>query len=304
LGQGYPNGVVEYCIHGYMAWVNYHSHTHFCDGKDSPERFIVSAIANDMPAYGFSSHAPVPFPSRWNMAFDKLKEYLDTIQQLKKKYAGQIEIYTGLEVDFILEFGKHNHFEVPRNKIDYTIGSIHYIGRFPDGSHFCFDGQPELFFNGIRMIYQNDFKKAISRYFESVKNMIEKDTPDIIGHLDKIKMHNAVHHYLDETDPWYVDQVEEVLDLVGSKGSVVEVNTRGLYTRNPPMLYPSQWILTRILARKIPVMLNSDAHHPDEITSGFDKTAGLLRECGFRTLRVLLDGKWQDKSFNQSGLLL
>jgi histidinol-phosphatase (PHP family) len=49
-------------------------------------------------------------------------------------------------------------------------------------------------------------------------------------------------------------------------------------------------------------MLNSDAHHPDEIESGFPYAAGLLQEIGYKSLRILLDGRWQDRPFNEKGV--
>jgi hypothetical protein len=50
-------------------------------------------------------------------------------------------------------------------------------------------------------------------------------------------------------------------------------------------------------------MLNSDAHHPDEIESGFSFAAGILQDIGFKSLRILLNHTWQDVPFNEKGLL-
>ena len=95
--------------------------------------------------------------------------------------------------------------------------------------------------------------------------MIDKDCPDIIGHMDKIKMHNTVKPYFNEEDEWYRKQVQETLDLIAEKGCIMEVSSRGLYKHDPPLLYPDAWVVKQAYLRKIPVMLNSDAHHPDEI---------------------------------------
>jgi histidinol-phosphatase (PHP family) len=120
--------------------------------------------------------------------------------------------------------------------------------------------------------------------------------------MDKIKMHNSVKPYFHEDDKWYRDAVEETLDLIAAKGCIVEVNTRGLYKHDPPLLYPSAWILQRTFQKKIPVMLNADSHHPDEIEKGFTEAAKLLMDIGYRTLRILKNGQWQDKAFSDSGV--
>ncbi len=286
-----------------MSWANYHSHSLFCDGKSTPEDFITAALAKGFYAYGFSSHAPVPFPSHWNMDVSRLDDYLNEVNRLRSAYAGRIQIYTGLEVDYIDGYWGFGSSGLKDKKLDYVIGSVHYINRFPDGSFLCFDGHPDAFFRGIEVLYHNDFRMAMTRYYQSLRSMVEKEQPDIIGHLDKIKMHNAVRPYFSEEDSWYRDQVEETLGLIAQKGCILEVNTRGYYKHNPPMLYPGKWVLERAFDHKIPVILSSDAHHPEEIDTGFSFATGLLKDIGYRSLRVLLDGRWQDRSFNEKGLM-
>jgi histidinol-phosphatase (PHP family) len=286
-----------------MPWVNYHSHSLFCDGKAVPENFITAAIEKGFHAYGFSSHAPVPFSSRWNMESSRLQDYKDEVYRLRSAFSDKIQIYLGLEVDYIHGYWGYQASGLKDKGLDYIIGSIHYIAQSPDGSYFCFDGQPEAFYKGIELLYRNDFRKAITGYYHSVRQMVENDRPDIIGHIDKIKMHNSVKPYFSEDEEWYINQVEETLDLIAEKGCIIEVNTRGLHKHNSPMLYPGRWVLEKAFRRQIPVMLNSDAHHPDEIESGFSQTAGLLKEIGYKSLRILLNNKWQDIPFNEKGLI-
>ncbi len=288
-----------------MAWVNYHSHSDFCDGKAAMEEFIRVAVEKKFPAYGFSSHAPVPFVTRWNMPETRIGDYFRVISRLKKKYEGIIQLYAGMEIDYIEGEWGSNHALLKDLPLDYFIGSIHFIGRLSDQSHFCFDGgQPEAFFRGIDEVFGSDYKKAIIRYYELLRQMVSQNKPDVVGHMDKIKMHNHLGGYLNEEDGWYIEQVEQCLDLIASEGIIVEVNTRGLYKNDPARLYPSAWICKRILAKKIPVMLNSDSHQPQEMDGGFAQAASLLKDIGFRTLRVLWNGRWQDTAFDENGINL
>jgi histidinol-phosphatase (PHP family) len=285
-----------------MAWVNYHSHSLFCDGKAAAEEFVQAAVEKNFHAYGYSSHAPVSFPSVWNMNAGKLSDYLHEIRRIRQAYAGIIQVYAGLELDYIHGRPSYPVSELKAMGLDFIIGSVHYINCFPDGTHFCFDGQPEAFFKGIDIIYGNDFRKAITAYFHDVRQMIENDCPDIIGHMDKIKMHSTVQPYFNEDDAWYRVEVKKTLDLMAASGCVLEINTRGLYKHNPPMLYPSEWVIEEAFRRDIPVMINSDAHHPLEIESGFTQAGRLLHDIGYKTLRVMLDNSWQDRPFNEQGL--
>ena len=286
-----------------MPWVNFHSHSLFSDGKAAPEEFIKSAISKKFPAYGYSCHSPVPFPTKWNMDAGKLQEYLGEIGRIRLAYKDKIEVYAGLELDYINGLPHLPVSVLKKMGFDYILGSVHFIDRYPDGSHFCFDSKPDIFFQGIEIIYNNDFRKAISGYYEKTRMMIDKDCPDIIGHMDKIKMHNTVKPYFDEEEEWYRKQVGETLDLIAEKGCIMEVSSRGLYKHNPPLLYPSAWVIKQAYLRKIPVMLNSDAHHPDEIDCYFEETALMLKQTGYKTLRVLHRGSWHDMPFNETGIL-
>lgn len=286
-----------------MPWVNFHSHSTFSDGKATPEEFIQAAISRNFPAYGFSCHSPVPFTTRWNMDAGKLRDYIDEIARIRDAYRDKIEVYCGLELDYIDGIPYLPVSTLKKMGCDYILGSVHFIDRYPDGSLFCFDGKPDNFFRGIEIIYNNDFRKAITAYYEKTRRMVDMDCPDIIGHMDKIKMHNSVLNYFDDGEEWYRKQVNETLDLIAEKGCIIEVSTRGLYKHNPPLLYPDLRAVKEALERKIPVMINSDAHHPDEIGNCFTETAFMLKETGYKTLRVLHKGTWQDLPFNETGIL-
>lgn len=285
-----------------MPWLNYHSHSLFCDGKAAPEDFVKAALEKGFHAWGFSSHAPIPFDSPWNMKASRLKDYLAEINRIRSAYAGRIEIYAGLEVDYLEGDRGYTLDEMRAAGFDFLIGSVHYIGSFGDGRGFCFDGQPADFFRDVEVLYENNFHAVIGSYFDKVRQMLEKDRPDVVGHLDKIRMHSTVRPYVNEEDPFYRNQVEQTLNLIAETGCILEVNTRGLYKHEPPLLYPAAWVLESAFRRNIPVMMNSDAHHPSEIDSGFGETATLLRQIGYQSLRVLLNGTWQDRGFSAAGI--
>jgi histidinol-phosphatase (PHP family) len=62
--------------------------------------------------------------------------------------------------------------------------------------------------------------------------------------------------------------------------------------------------LEKIHEMNIPIQLNSDAHHPGEITKDFKQIAMLLKSIGFKNLWILIDQVWQPTSFNENGLIM
>ena len=75
-----------------MNLTNYHSHSLYCDGRADMESFAHWAKAKGFSAYGYSSHAPLPFPTCWTMEWDRMDDYLGEFLRLKQVYAGSVEL--------------------------------------------------------------------------------------------------------------------------------------------------------------------------------------------------------------------
>ena len=72
---------------------NYHTHTTFCDGKNTPEEVILSAIEKGFSAIGFSGHSYTPYDLRYCMPDPEA--FRKAIPPLKEKYKNQIQVYLG-----------------------------------------------------------------------------------------------------------------------------------------------------------------------------------------------------------------
>lgn len=285
-----------------MAFTNYHGHCHYCDGKESPEQYVQAALAQQMPAYGFSSHAPLPFDIAWPMQEEASRKYVAEINELKVKYAGQIEIYVGMEVDFIPGVAGPGHQRIRSAGLDYTVGSVHFVDFFPDGHPWEIDGAHQVFLDGLQQIFHGNPEQAVRRYYALIRQMLQEDPPDILGHLDKIKIQSEEGCLFDEQDSWYQEEIAHTLDVIAATDVIVEVNTRGLYKKKSLEPYPGYRILERMKKMNIPVMLNADAHHPREITAHFTEVASCLQQMGYDHMRILLNKKWQHVPFTTEGL--
>jgi len=286
-----------------MKLTNYHSHTNYCDGAAPPVDYIESAIKAGLFAYGFSSHAPIPYPNKWTMEFESLSRYIEEINNLKSLYWEDIQIYMGLEIDYIPEATSPGSDFIKSLDLDYTIGAVHFVDFFDDGMPWSVDGSYSEFLKGHDLIFKGDIKAIISRYYELIR-LLTMQNPDIIAHLDKIKIHNRGSRFFDESSKIYRNEVEQTLDVIQEIGCIVEVNTRGFYQNKTDDFYPSNWIIKRLIERQIPITLNSDCHHPDEVNAGFNTAIVLLSSFGLKTIRVFIDSKWQDCEFNSNGIII
>ena len=245
---------------------NLHTHTYYCDGSDDPVKYVAAALQAGFHTLGFSGHAPVPFTNGFAIqSRDELKNYCLSINKLKKEYSDQIDILLGLEIDYI----KGNNMDFLDLKktwgLDYMIGSVHLVRNGGDKGLWFIDGpRVEAFDKGLRDIFNMDIKRAVKAYYDQINQMVLTQKPDIVGHMDKIKMHNQ-GRYFREDDLWYENMWMNTLELIRQSGLVIEVNTRGIYTGRCPDLYPGVEILKEARGMKIPVTLSSDAHKPEEI---------------------------------------
>ncbi|MEK6780599.1 MAG: histidinol-phosphatase [Bacteroidota bacterium] len=281
-------------------WTNYHTHTNYCDGKASITEVVASALTQNVVSLGFSSHAPIPIDCKWCMKRSSLENYLDEIET-QKAISSSPQIYSSLEIDYIPGVISPKEFE---SRLDYTIGSVHYVDFFKDERAWEIDGTHAFFLEGYTTIFKKDIRAVVTRYFELTREMVTDFCPTIVGHMDRIKIQNQGESFFKESDPWYQDQVKQTLEAIWKSGAIVEVNTKGLYQKKLLTTYPSPWILELILKRGIPITLSSDAHHPDNLVNQFPEVASSLRSIGFEKIKVLEKGDWMDASFDHMGVHL
>lgn len=273
-----------------MIKSSFHIHSRFDDGTCELEDYVLSALEKDFRVLGFSAHAPVSVDSCWHMKQHDLDEYLNTTESLRERYRDRIEIYTGLEADYFKGCTDW------RNKkgIDYTIGAIHMVQDPESGIYHSFDGSRKDFDDILEEVYDGDIRLLVAGYYGLVREMLMKMPPNIVAHLDVIRKNNQGERYFDETEEWYRDEVLSTLEVVSLSQAILEINTGGMargYTTEP---YPSRWILKYCLDMDIPVMVNSDSHHPDTIDFYFDEVYEMLKDVGYKSQRILYHGEWKD----------
>lgn len=274
-----------------MNRTNYHSHCLYCDGRAAMEDFVRFAVAQGYSAYGISSHAPLPFPTAWTMEWDRMDDYLTEFAGLKQKYAGQIELYIGLEIDYLNEKDNPASPCFQRLPLDYRIGSVHLL-QDGEGNIVDSDLPPDKFARMVEQYFGGDLELVVRLYFGRSMRMAELGGFDIVGHADKVH-YNAEYCSPGVTrEAWYKRQVYDYLSLIVSKGYLVEVNTKAFCTSG--VFFPGEQyfgILHDLGAR---VVVNSDSHYPDLISSGRAEALEKLRYAGFRTVAELHGGTWQD----------
>jgi histidinol-phosphatase (PHP family) len=223
-----------------------------------------------------------------------LESYLREVREAKARYSGRLEIFLGIEADYIPGVTSPDHPRIRDLGLDFVIGSVHFAEP-PDGDHsWTVDGSRQELEGGLARVYKGDIRALIERYYALVAEMAAGTRPDIIGHFDVVKKNNRTGDLFEEEEPWYRVAALEALAAVARSGSILEINTGGIVRNTSGMLYPSEWILKEAHRMRIPVMVNADAHRPQDIDGYFDQATALLLGLGFTTQRQLTSTGWMD----------
>ena len=262
---------------------NFHTHSIYCDGKDTPAQMAAQAFSLGFFALGFSGHSDPEF-SDCGMKKDAELRYREDVAHLKAQYAGRMEIYCGVERDILAG---------PRPAgYDYAIGSVHWLEK--DGRHLSVDWKKEITLDVIRRHFGGDPYAYAAAYYALVSQVKEKTRCDVIGHFDLLTKFDEGTAIVDNAHPRYRAAVALALDALCAPGAVFEINTGAMakgYRKTP---YPALWILKELHKRRCAVMINSDCHDRQKLAFGFDLARELALEAGFTGQIVIQNGAFQE----------
>lgn len=274
-----------------MILTNYHAHTNFCDGMESPQAMVQEAIACGFQVFGFSAHSVHPFASDWHLPIARIPDYVAEIQRLREQYQEQIEILCGFEADYLPPLSDAIQAPYRAMGADYLIGSLHYL--VTDTGCFTVDDSAKNVAAGIETHFKGDGKKAVQAYFATQRDMIGLGGFEILGHADVVRRRNRELRFFDEEAQWYKAELEETAKAVARSGVIVEINTGGMARKNTTTPYPSPHFLSLLAKREVPITINSDVHNSGYLDYGFEAARQEALDAGYSEAVYLtkVDGK-------------
>lgn len=256
---------------------NLHSHTTFCDGKNTPEEMARAAVELGMDSLGFSGHGPNRAPDDAAMAQETVPAYREAVLQVKEKYAGRLEVFLGIERDWFWAPDGGNW--------DYVIGSVHYVEK--DGAYLGVDHSEAVFLQNVEQHYGGDFYAFAQDYYRLVGEVPERTGCQIVGHFDLITKFNEGDRLFDTGHPRYVDAALDALGRLAGKGVICEINTGAMSRGYRSSPYPAPALLRAMRERDIPICITGDSHNVDALLHAFPQAVELARSCGHREQMAL-----------------
>lgn len=260
-----------------MSLTNFHAHSTFCDGAETPESMVRAALQKGFSGFGISGHAPMGFETCWTMTAAGEREFVVEMDRLKRVYGSELTLLTGVELDY--------YAPEPQVLYDYVIGAVHYIRR--DGVYLTVDEREAQQREDVRRHYGGNFYAYTSDYFNTVAMLASKPAPDFYAHFDLVTKFNSGGKLFDETDRRYTGPALEALTALLEKQKLFEINTGAMYRLGRNVPYPSPFFLKALCARGGEIIFSSDSHDGASLGFKFKDAAALAKACGFTYAKTL-----------------
>lgn len=265
-----------------MIKADYHIHTTLCDGKNTPEEVVLSALEKGFSAIGFSAHGYTDFDL--SFCVRDLEGYIKLITALKEKYKKDIEIYLGVEEDITAP--------VDKARYDYVISSSHYS--IKNNRYYSIDESFRTLKKTIKM-WDNNYVAFAENYYKTFCDYIMSRKPDIIGHFDLITKFDEIDGPLFLGNEQYEKIAQEAVKKAINSGSIFEVNTGAISRSLRTTPYPSSNLLYTIKQNGGKIILNSDSHTASNLGFNFEQVKEMLKDIGFKSVCVLYHNEFLEK---------
>lgn len=231
---------------------NYHTHIGRCrHAQGSEEDYVQSAVQSGLSILGFSDHAPFPdhdFGLR--MPYFELNDYIRSIDSLTKKYAADIILFKGLEIEYLPEYHSYYEFLLYEQKLDYLLLGEHFY-RDPAGN--------------LLNITQAQNTETYIDYANSVAAAMNTGYFRIVAHPDIFAMNRF------KWDKNCDIAVDTIVEAAERTNTLLEFNANGLrrgiheYPDGNRLMYPHEAFWKKVSGTRIRVIIGSDCHNPTQV---------------------------------------
>ena len=249
-----------------MITKDLHMHTAYCDGKDTPEDMVLSAVDKGLDTVGISSHSYTFFDESYCMQKEDIPRYIAELRYLRAKYFDRIHVLCGVEQDYYSDY--------PTDEFDYIIGSVHYI-KVGD-EYIPVDESVEILRAAVQKHFGGDVYALCELYFDTVADVVEKTRCDIIGHFDLISKFIEREPLFDTEHPRYVKAWKAAVDRLVTYDVPFVINTGAISRGYRTQPYPDEEMIAYIKVKGGRLILSSDAHSKENIAYIFEEYESLL----------------------------
>ncbi|OYT69095.1 MAG: hypothetical protein CFK48_09310, partial [Armatimonadetes bacterium CP1_7O] len=210
------------------------------------------------------------------------ERYAHTITQLADEFADRFTVLRGFEIEVVPQdrYEELVHYYRQKYQFDYMVGSVHYLH---DAS---IDGYSEKDFLEM-MADVGGMEEVAVQYYHKVAEMAEAVRPEVIGHLDLVRLKATRLGLAEQVATARVRKaVEEALEAIRAVGARVEINTSAL-RKGLDQPYPADWIVQMGAQMGVRFCIGDDSHRPAQVGFGLEEARRHLLRNGVREVHFL-----------------
>lgn len=258
---------------------DFHTHTTYCDGKNTPREMVEAAWRKGFTDFGVSGHADFSFCTLdFGMSDEAFKEYKRELYGLREEFAGRMNVYIGIELDCL----------GPVQKAEYAVGSTHCV--LKNGQYVTVDESESIQEEAVKRLWNGDWYAFAQDYFELEATVFDRTSCDWVGHFDLLTKFNEGYRHFDETRDAYLEPALAAMKKLNDQGMPFEINMGAIARGYRTEPYPSRTLLRELKQMGGRIIINSDSHSVQNVGFHFDQALRLAAECGFRRLCMLKPG--------------
>ncbi len=213
---------------------------------------------------------------------DRLKEdferYATALPRLVERYRGRLSVLRGFEAEVVPTASYVEVMQQYRSRFDfdYMVGSVHHVDEIP------IDGKLDEFERALEGL--SGLERLAVRYYDTVSEMVESLRPEVVGHLDLVRLHGRRFGPLDS--PAIRSAAESTLEAIRRHDCILDLNTAG-YRKGLGVPYPAPWLVERAHLLKIDFCFGDDSHSPADVGAGLESARSYLLQNGVDHITTL-----------------
>ncbi len=267
----------------------------FCDhARDTLADIVAAYHAAGFECVGLSEHMP-PLSDDWlypdevelgraaGWMLDRFALYVAEARRLKREYAGRMRILVGMESEWYPGCGPWVAELRGRFGLDYVVGSVHHVGGI------CFDFSKEDYARAAQQA--GGIVPMYAAYFDAQLEMMQVIQPEVVGHLDLIRIHDAEYPVRFESPAIWTRAVRNLAWICG-EGSILDINARSLL-KGQAEPYPCAPLLRQGASMGISVSFGDDSHGVQDVAKGIEAVDVMLAGC------MLRESQWPSSQTRQ-----
>lgn len=276
----------------------------FCEhARASLRETLEAAVDARFRAYGVTEHAP-RYEERHLYTSERAKGYTpDRLERdfeayaaesrlLQREFSDRLRVLRGFESEVVPSATYVDRMRSLRERhgFDYLVGSVHHV------NEISIDESAAVYREAAESC--GGFEALAVAYYGAVERMIEDLRPEVVAHLDLLKLHAPAD--VDLATPRIRRAADRTLDAARARRCLLDVNTAA-WRKGLAEPYPAPWLVAIARAKGIPFCFGDDSHGPDQVGFGIARAKRYLLAHGVAEIWSL---EWRDGALERRAIAL